>query len=293
MNRRIIDLLDLGTKELKEKNINTTFLDLCLILSFIINRSKEEIICSIYEELDNEKCLDFFDALKQRKQGVSVAHIIGKKEFYGMDFKMDKGVFVPRNDTELLLETGINIIDYIKHNYNRNIKVYECCIGSGCIAITLKKLRADIDIQGGDISLKAINLARQNSLNILNHELEFHHSNLLNSILKDKRNRLSYDLIISNPPYITSKKSIVLSEKFLEPLQAFDGGRDGLDLIENIIYQSRMILKYKGFVLIEADPKQEKKIEKIFKKHNFIDFFYKKDLANKKRVFGARLKIGG
>jgi release factor glutamine methyltransferase len=193
-------------------------------------------------------------AIKRRSKHEPVAYIVGKKEFWSANFDVNYSTLVPRPETELLI---YKIAAFFK---NKNINILDIGTGSGCILLSiLKELKFSRGI-GIDISPKAIETAKTNSknLNLIN-RAKFRVFDL-NSYKIGK-----YDLIVSNPPYIPSRDIKNLSKDIIhfEPINALDGGVDGLDLIKKVIYKSNDLLKNKGLLALEIGHGHYKKVSKI------------------------------
>ena len=210
---------------LKSHNIRTHELDAEIILSNILKVKKEYLIVNNKSIISKENIKKYNIAIRRRVKKEPVAYIIGKKEFWSKDFVVNSSTLVPRPETELLI---YKIVDYFK---NKKIHILDIGTGSGCIILSiLKELNYSTGI-GIDISPKAIKIAKINSQNL----------NLFNRV-KFKAFDLNiynfgkYDLIVSNPPYISSAdiKSLSKDIKNYEPLKALDGGVDGLDLIKKL-----------------------------------------------------------
>ena len=223
-----------GSKVLKHHNISSHYLDAQLILSDIMNINKETLITNS-DVVISAKIMKRYDkAIKRRSKHEPVAYIVGKKEFWSANFDVNYSTLVPRPETELLI---YKIAAFFK---NKNINILDIGTGSGCILLSiLKELKFSRGI-GIDISPKAIETAKTNSknLNLIN-RAKFRVFDL-NSYKIGK-----YDLIVSNPPYIPSRDIKNLSKDIIhfEPINALDGGVDGLDLIKKVIYKSNDLLK--------------------------------------------------
>ena len=207
-----------------------------------------------------EKDIENFNALiRRRSQREPIAYILREKEFWSKNFYVCKDALIPRPETELLVE---NIVKQFK---NKNISILDVGTGSGCILLSiLSELKNSKGI-GIDISQKAIEVAKNNQIQQnLSNRSKF----LLRSI--DRIYGYKFDLIVSNPPYITQKDYNNLKDdiKKFEPKIALDGGNDGLDVIKKVIYKSKSILKIKGMLALEIGYGQYKKVSKILKEKN-------------------------
>ncbi len=178
-------------------------------------------------------------------QGLPLAYILGKEEFYGYEFKVNPSVLIPRPETELLVEKALEIIEI-----NKLDTVLDLCCGAGNIAIAIKKeIRRDIQVFASDISSQALRLAR---INAEKHKvnISFVQSDLFASL----KGRF-FDIIVSNPPYV-EEENIRGSLKY-EPRLALSGGPDGLTIIKKILDQAHLCLKDEGFLIMEIGYKHK------------------------------------
>ncbi len=274
------ELLIQGIKKLKDSNINNPQLVSEIFLSDILSKSKEWIIANPDFELKDSKIIDKFNEFIQRKiNGEPVEYIIGKKEFFSINIKVNKNVLIPRPETEILVEKAINVI-----KKNSLKKVIDIGTGSGAIAISIKKEAPDIEIIATDISLDALKVAKENSKNL---NINFICCDLFNGV-KGK-----FDLIISNPPYIKTRDLKKLPDKVknFEPINALDGGEDGLKYYKKIVGEGKNYLSKNGFIIFEIGYiSVVKKLEKIFAYNNFCDIKFFRDYSNFPRVIMARYK---
>ena len=242
---------------LKNHNIQSYELDAQILLSEIMRVKREYLIANNKITISKEIMKKYDIAIKRRIKNEPIAHIIGKKEFWSNDYKVNRSTLVPRPETELLI---YKIINFYK---NKKINILDIGTGSGCILLSiLKELGSSRGI-GIDISAKAIAIARINSkrLDLMNRS-KFMVFNL------DEFNIGKFDLVISNPPYIPSKDIKNLSRDITnyEPRVALDGGLDGLDLIKKVIYKSNHLLKRYGLLVIEIGYNQYQKVSDILKR---------------------------
>jgi len=259
---------------LKNHNICSHELDAQVILSEIMGKRKEDII--VNKEIDISKKIRkcYETAIKRRTKGEPVAYIVGKKEFWSQNFTVNRSTLIPRPETEILV---YKLIDYFK---NKNVYILDIGTGSGCILLSLLNNLYLSKGLGIDISMKAIKTARLNSkkFNLL-------HRSKFKVIDIDNFNIGKYDLIVSNPPYISTKDIKNLSNDILnyEPLIALKGGFDGLDLIKKVIYKSRRLLKTNGLLGIEIGTGQYNKVSSILKKNGFRELHREHDYGSNVR----------
>jgi len=257
-----------GSNILKDHNIHSHELDAQLILSHIMNVKREYLITN--EEIDvSEKIMKKYDkAINRRVKREPIAYITGKKEFWSEDFIVNRSTLVPRPETELLI---YKVIDFFK---DKRINILDIGTGSGCILLSILK---ELDLSRGtgiDISSKAIKIAAINSktLNLLN-RIKLKVSDLSNY------NEGKYDLIVSNPPYISTSDIKNLSKDIInyEPIAALNGGVDGLDLIKKVIYKSNDLLKRKGVLALEIGFNQYKKVSRILRQNGYREMSKEND----------------
>lgn len=219
---------------------------------------------------------DFDTALKELERGVPVQYIVGNTNFYGYDFKVNKNTLIPRFETELLVEKTYN---YIKKYFNKdNIKILDIGTGSGCIAITLNKLLNNSDITGIDISSEALEVAKENNISN-NTNVKFIESDIFSNV-SDR-----YDVIISNPPYISYGDTEVMDiVKNNEPHLALYAKDNGLYFYDKIIKDSSKYLNDKFIMAFEIGYKQGKDIPKIVNKYyKDINISVEKDYSGRDR----------
>jgi release factor glutamine methyltransferase len=283
----IREALAQGGADLKNAGIKNPSLDAALLLCFVLNISREKLTASNTDEISEKNLEAFVTTINKRKKGECVAYITGKKEFRGLEFFVNKEVLVPRPETETLVEAAKEIL---KKGIERNIKILDLCTGSGAIAVSLKNEMPEIKVHATDISSDALKVAKRNAGCLLGeNKICFHQGDLFGAL---PAHAAPYSLIISNPPYIPSDEIQTLSlEVQNEPRLALDGGKTGLEIIERIIEKAPEYLVSGGVLLMEADPRQMKKIASLLEKRGFCDIQLNKDLAGQERVIGGRFEV--
>ena len=277
----ISQIIDLGSKALKEKKIKSHILDSELILSKILKISREKILISSDKKLQNTHVLSFNKLLKRRLHSEPIAYILKRKEFFSKNFYVNKNTLIPRPDTELLVEKILKV--YKK----KNPYILDIGTGSGCIILSLLQNLENSRGVGIDISKKALDLAKKNAQKMkLNKKCNFIHRSI------EKISGYKFDLIVSNPPYIPRHQIKNLSKdiKQYEPRNALDGGNDGLDVIKKVIYKSTTILKRNGLLAIEIGNEQYKKVLQILSLYGFRNRFLIKDYQKNIRCLISVLK---
>ena len=254
-----IQLLIKGQNILKNVLKNNSALDSELILSNILNTTREKLIIHPEKYIKKDHKEKFYSDIKKRKQKKPVAYIIGHKEFWNKKFYTNKYVLIPRPDTELIVE---KVLNYYKKNDNKNI--LDIGTGSGCILISLLSERNKFKGIGIDVSKHAINMAKINAkMQQLGNRIRFHNTDVDNFFFG------KYDIIVSNPPYIKKSKISSLNEdvKLHEPKLALDGGTDGFSSILKVIKKSSKLLKIYGRLFLEIDNSQVIKTKEMLLKN--------------------------
>ena len=264
-----------GLKILKSKFIPNPLLDAEILMAKTINKDRNYILLNSSNPINNNDLNNFYKLIEQRSLGNPVAYLIKKKFFWNSEFYVTNDALIPRPDTEIIIE---NILSLTKQK--NKINILDIGVGSGCIILTILKERENFHGTGIDISKKCLNISRINAINLkVRSRLKLFKSNV------DKFNFGKYDLIVSNPPYIKTKKLKYLERdvaKF-EPKQALDGGLDGLSEIRKVVKKSSELIKKNGKFILEIGFDQKNEVINLLKKEGFYINSTQKDLANNDR----------
>lgn len=235
-------------------------------------------------EIDKESIQKINAMLDKRLSGFPMAYIIGEKEFYGLTFKVTPDVLIPRPDTEIIVQKAIEIAKSKRKESNKDVSILDLCTGSGAIATAIGYETGE-DVSISDISQKALDVAIYNYKNIIGRT-----PNAKLGSLFDCWGNATFDIIATNPPYLTDKWYLETSiEVKKEPELALLGhGEDGLDLIRAIINEAPKHLKKDGFLLIEGDYRQMQICAKLLSLKGFMDINILPDLSGKDRVVYGR-----
>ncbi|MDC7225430.1 MAG: peptide chain release factor N(5)-glutamine methyltransferase [Spirochaetales bacterium] len=282
------EALSAAADKLKNSDVmfcDTPMLDAQVLLSHASGMSREKLFASYPDKLEEAVYRDFSRMIDKRMSGFPVSYIRNIKEFYGRDFYVDESVLVPRPDTELIIDKAVELLDSeasASANRDKPCRVLDLCTGSGCIAVTMKLERPELDVRASDISTEALNTARKNA-KALTADVNFIESNLFDNI-ED-----SFDIIVTNPPYLTGEESEkMIKAGWPEPMLALYGGDDGLDLIRIIIKSSLDYLDNNSYLLIEAGPHQAEPITVMLEQAGFVDIGITVDMAGRNRVTSGR-----
>ncbi len=215
------------------------------------------------------------DMQKRRDAGEPLQYILGQCDFYGLDFKVDPRVLIPRPETEIMVEAAL---DYLTtYDGEDELNVLDLGCGSGNIAITLAREYPHCRVTTVDISADALNVAQENArTHHVIDEIDFVQKDMI-EFLKDKKNSQDkYHLIISNPPYIAQNNMQHLPKDVLqEPMLALEGGIDGLKFIKDIIALAPSNLKAQGCLFLEMADEQHASIDQLLKasgKYTDVEF---------------------
>ncbi len=257
-------------KIFKDKGIVNPEREAEILLSYSLEMSRSEIYLNSYKVLRDIEKTQLEKKIQKRIEKIPLQYITEHQEFMGMDFLIEKGVLIPRSETEILVEEVIKKLKNYK--YSDNLEVADLGTGTGVIAISIAKFIDNITIYATDISKKSLQIALKNAQK---HDCEdkiiFLHGDLFEPF-KNKIEKFSLAAIISNPPYIDSYDFRLLPPEIKdnEPKIALSGGIDGLDYYRKIIRKSPKYLKKNGFIALEVGVGQAKKVkELILKENNF------------------------
>ena len=216
---------------------------------------------------------DMDEAISKLKSGIPVQYIVGNVDFYGRNFKVNKNVLIPRFETEELVDRTIK---YIRNGFSSDIKVLDLCCGSGCIGITLSK-ELGVFVDASDISSDALEVAKENC-RINGANVNFYLGDLFESL------NGRYDVIISNPPYISSDEVIDDVVYNNEPHLALFASDDGLYFYDEILKNCSKYLNDKFLIAFEIGCTQGKRIKELAYKY-LGDVFVsiEKDLSGRDR----------
>jgi release factor glutamine methyltransferase len=316
-----------GSAALAAAGIESPGLDASLLLAEVLKTSRSSLMAAASEPLTETSHVAFDQFIKRRLAGECTAYILGRKEFYGLDFQVTPAVLVPRPDTETLVEAALKQITTNNEQLvNRaQFRVLDICTGCGAVAIALKHAMPELEVWATDISAEALEVAQANAGRLLLSEtIHFCRGDLFDAVsqglgigdrgsgiaarnqseisTRDDHKQPSpvpkvatpppqslFSLIVSNPPYIPTAEIAGLSPEVRgEPMLALDGGGDGLDIIRNIISRAPELLCSGGSLLLEADPRQMERIKSLLVQAGFTDIQTRRDLSGKERVIGGK-----
>jgi release factor glutamine methyltransferase len=272
-------------KALKAAGVSSYSLEARILVAHAAGKPMDKFMAglNLYTGDEMEKTVD--NLIAQRLSGEPVAYITGEWEFYGLPFLVDRSVLIPRVDTEVLVDTVLN---YARAS-RPDARILDLCAGSGCIGCALARNLPKSRVVLGDVSMEAVSICRRNVL--LNNL-----SPRVTSIDLDAREDPpmlvgSFDIIVSNPPYIPSGEidGLDVSVRDYEPHLALDGGNDGLDFYRIIIEKWTPILRPGGYLFFEVGQGQADEVSKLLRLGGFKNVTAYKDTLDIDRVIAGKI----
>lgn len=220
--------------------------------------------------------------LKKRKEGWPIAYLSGKKEFWSLEFQVNRHVLIPRPETELLVEKALSL------KLPDRPAILDVGTGCGNIAVALGRERPEANITACDVSLAALKLARENAAENRVRNVKFIKSDLLDYFLKKGE---KFDLIVSNPPYVSESEwsKLERSVRDFEPRKALVAGPTGLEIIKKLLLQAPACLNHNGYLLIEFGATQAEAISGLIDEY-WDGFEIIRDYAGQPRVICLKMK---
>lgn len=266
---------------LKSNNFEDSNIIAKELLSYVMKKDKVYLTINSDTALTDTEYAEFTKYIEQIIDGKPLQYITQKQEFMGMEFFVNEDVLIPQPDTEILVET---VLDICKRYSNQSLRILDLCTGSGAIAISLSKI-LNTQVFASDVSTKALEVAEKN--NVLNNsKVEFIESNLFEQINGEK-----FDIIVSNPPYIKNEEIKLLSKQVQnEPYIALAGGEDGLDFYRKIIDEAYKHINKNGYLCLEIGYDQKEDLIKLIKQNENYEYENCiKDLSNNDRCIIAKI----
>ncbi len=272
----IKESLNKGINTLKQANIENPVQISKIVLSEVLQKSKEYILINENQVLTEENYDEFIKKIERISTGTPLQYVTNKQEFMKMEFFVNENVLIPRPDTEILVEEVLNII-----NKREKLTIIDMCTGSGVIAVSIAKYTENNKIHAVDISTKALEVAKKNAIkNKVNEKIKFIKSNMFENIDSNEK----FDIIVSNPPYIQTDVIRNLDKQVQkEPHIALDGGIDGLDFYRDLLINSKKYLKENGIICMEIGYNQKEAVTNLFKQQ-YKNVYCKQDLEGNDRV---------
>jgi len=281
------DAIKLAVRELTEAGTGEAGVEAEWIVAGALGMKRFELFLNPLQRLDKDEWKRLGEILKRRKKREPLAYITGFTDFRGFIIKVSKAVLIPRPETEILVDEALSILN----NDIGKQRVLEPCTGSGCVSVAIAREFCAVNITATDISREAIKVARENAArNNVADKINF----LRGDLLCPFSDGAAFDLIVANPPYITTLDMNELAPeiRLYEPGLALYGGPDGLDYIKRLIRGSAPLLKPGGSLLLELGMGEAEEVAELALSTGLYENIHtKKDLSRIDRIFSARKKI--
>lgn len=277
-NKTIGEALRAGKARLKAAGKEEYAFEAELLLEKAAGLNRTALFLRSEESLSEEVLAAYEGFLSERETGRPTQYILGEWEFMGLPFHVGEGVLIPRGDTEILVETILE-----KQQSESMKSILDIGTGSGCIPISLGHYGKFENIMAVDISPKALGYATKNARE--NHiKVDFYESDLFSNMPVEWKGKL--DAIVSNPPYIPKKdiEELMTEVKDFEPLNALDGGEDGLDFYRQIVKESREWIRPDGWLFFEIGYDQGEALLSLLSEFGYTEIGLRQDLAGLDRV---------
>lgn len=273
---KIQTCLKYWTEKLTSLGFEEAQSDAFLLIEEVSGISYSNYLMRCQEELSEAQEKRITEMMERRMQHIPVQQIIGHAPFYGREFRVCEAVLTPRFDTENLVAEALT-------HLREGDRILDVCTGSGCILITLLAEKKGTVGEGLDLSPEALEIAKQNA--DLHHvDAKFYQSDML------EKASGTYDMIVSNPPYIARGELDTLMREVIEhePKMALDGGEDGLDFYRILAAQSGACLKNGGWLILEIGYDQGEAVSELLKENQYTQVKVIKDLSGLDRVVCGR-----
>lgn len=266
-----------GTEVLTKANVLSPKLDAEYLLAEALHMPRLNLLLSLRDEVSADAEGRFRDMLERRKNHEPLQYILGTEDFFGLPFRVTPHVLIPRADTEALCERALEVLP-------QNGRVLDMCTGSGALAVAIAHTRRDAAVYASDMSGDALCVARSNA-DLNGVRVTFTQGDLFAPLENE-----TFDLIVSNPPYITTDEMAILPQEVLqEPRMALHGGDDGLIFYRRITAEAPRHLNEGGWLCFEIGDTQSAAVAALMAK-DFEEIGQFTDLSGRDRVVRGRLK---
>lgn len=273
--------LSIASDILRSNDIEAPVREAGVLLAFVMKKDISCVYAHLEDELTNELKDAYMEVVAKRSGRVPFQHISNNQEFMSLDFYVDENCLIPRPDTEILVETALQIIKSYNSERKGPIRILDIGTGSGAIAVSLTYYDKNVVVDAIDISKKALEIAKMNAQKHLVHD----RIRLINADFFSFKPTKPYHMVVSNPPYIPNEEinHLMPEVRVYEPTLALDGGEDGLCFYRGIASSIRHLLVQGGTVLTEVGIGQDAQVKEIFENQGLSVSIYK-DYAGINRV---------
>lgn len=272
----VLETLTAAAGYLDKHEVESPRLNAEHLLAHVLGKKRLDLYMEFDRPLSDAERAPLRDLIRERGQGKPLQHLLGTAEFFGRSFLCDNRALIPRPETEQLVEL---VMAQGKH-----ARILDVGTGSGVIAITLALEQPEAAVFATDIAPSALSLARENAARHgLDNKIAFEGIDLLPAFTDN------FDLIVANLPYIASEEIPALQREVRhDPLNALDGGPDGLVLVEKLIVLAPQKLVAGGLMALEIGHDQSERVEALFQREGYRDILTTTDLQGERRFVSAR-----
>ena len=272
-----------ATDDFRARGIEKPRLDAEVLLAHALESTRTQLVIDAKRPLEPEELARFRALVKRRRAREPVAYLLGVREFYGRQFRVDKRVLIPRPDTETLVDVAL------ARTLERSLsmRALDLCTGSGCVAITLSRERPTARVHATDLSEDALLVARENALRLGAYGVSFTRGDLFDALPAGCG---PFDVIVANPPYIATDEVERLDWdiKEFEPRLALDGGADGLATVRRIVEGAPERLAPGGFLATEVGAGEAVEAVRVFEARGFSEVTVTRDYGRVERVVDGK-----
>lgn len=271
-------VLKWAADDFRKRNNPSPRLDAELLLAHALGADRIRLVLDSERELAADELGRYRALIQRRRSGEPIAYILGRREFYGLSFVVDRRALVPRPDTEPLVEVAL------ERTRGRSMhgRALDLCTGSGCVAVSFAKQRPTWRVTATDVSSDTAALAWENARRL---GVVFTLDVLVGDLFAPVASR-RFELVTANPPYIASADIAGLDAdvRDFEPRLALDGGADGLDLVRTIVARAPEHLAPGGVLAVEIGHDQGRRVLELFERAGFRDVALRRDYGARDRV---------
>lgn len=274
-------ILDWTQAKLKERGVESPRVEAEILLAHAAGCQRILLYTRLDEPTPDAVRATMRDLVQRRMKSEPVAYLVGHREFFGLDFLVDRSVLVPRPETETLVMVGLQLLESLPES----ARVLEVGVGSGCVSVALAKQRPGISVTAVDVSADALVTADRNvEKHGLSGRIELREGETFAAVRGE-----TFDLIVSNPPYIRTDEMAGLDAdvRLHEPHGALEAGEDGLDVVRQLIAEGHQHLSQGGAMALEIDPAQMAATAELLAAAGWTGVKRTKDPNGNERVISA------
>jgi release factor glutamine methyltransferase len=278
----VLELLRWTTQHFSERGIETPRLDAECLLAFALDCDRLRLYVDYEKPVEETQRARFRELVRERGgDRVPVALLTGRREFWSLPLRVSRDVLVPRPETETLVATALELVP----DRDAEVAVLDVGTGSGAIALAIASERVKARITATDLSAAALAVARENAAALaLSDRVRFLEGSLFEPVAGE-----SFDLVVSNPPYVAERDAAGLPPELRhEPASALFAGPDGTDVLRAIAARVGEVLAPGGAVLVELDPRQAEAMRAWLREAGLVAINLHRDVAGRQRVVSAR-----